>query len=62
VAVGDAKSALWNGTSWSVQPLAPPLDGQFPSLTGVTCTKRAMCTGVGIADTTEPIPLAERYS
>lgn len=62
VASGDANSARWNGTSWSVQPLAPPLDGRFPSLTGVTCIKRAICTGVGSADTTEPIPLAERYS
>jgi hypothetical protein len=62
VAAGDANSAVWNGTSWSVQPLAPPLFGQFPSIQGLTCTQHAICTGVGTATTSQPIPLAERYS
>jgi hypothetical protein len=37
----------WNGTSWSVQPMAAPVGTTYITLTGVSCTSASHCVAVG---------------
>jgi hypothetical protein len=63
LATGSGTSAVWNGSTWTLQPLAPPPVGSFGDLQGVSCSAAtADCEGVGSALTGQPIPLAEGYS
>jgi hypothetical protein len=45
--VQHALAEAWNGTSWSIQTTPDPSGGQFPDLSGVTCTTANGCTAVG---------------
>ena len=62
---GGVSSALveqWNGTSWSLDPIATPAGAQSGELSGVTCANGS-CTAVGDYET--PVSrwtLVERYS
>lgn len=47
---GQATSALWNGTNWTIvatAALPPALTGDFSYLNGVSCTTASWCMAVG---------------
>ncbi|HEV2362338.1 MAG TPA: hypothetical protein VGS21_11590 [Acidimicrobiales bacterium] len=54
---------LWNGTSWSVQPMAKPADARLFELYGVSCASADACTAVGVDATgSSSGPLAESWN
>ena len=63
-ASGDNIAVLerWDGTSWSLVPVAVPSDSHRNQLTGITCGN-ANCTAVGFYETgTSRVTFIERYS
>lgn len=44
---GTALAEVWDGTSWTVEPVAAPSGAASPILRGVSCPTRRSCTAVG---------------
>jgi hypothetical protein len=52
MAVGGGKAARYDGTAWSLAPLAAFASSRFVSLSSVTCASATSCVAVGSKDST----------
>jgi hypothetical protein len=56
----------WNGTTWRIQPVSPPVRALFTGLSDVSCTAPGACTAVGGYSTAQghgkPLALFERWN
>jgi hypothetical protein len=61
--VSHAFAARWNGTAWSLLPLAEPLGSQGSQLFSVSCVSTSNCVAVGdyIDSTGVQVALAEQW-
>jgi hypothetical protein len=67
-ATGTSRSSAlaerWDGTSWSIQSVPSPPNGQDSTLSAVSCSSTTACTAVGSAAATPdaiPEPFAEHW-
>jgi hypothetical protein len=61
---GQALAQVWDGTSWTIEPLALPSGATGATLTGVSCLSPTWCMAVGWENLSSAGsgPLAERWN
>lgn len=60
----EALAELWNGTSWTAQEPAHPVEGRDVQLASVSCTSTTECMAVGhfTNNSGKVLPLAEKWN
>lgn len=63
VGAGTVMAEVWDGVSWTLQPILAPTGASFSQLSGVSCTSASACTAVGYYTDSAGVPLtlAERW-